>query len=78
MGDTLQRKRKRACLSSYSHLGILQPLTRYEERFFMPVIRVSDYHVSGATRNEDWPDSPTVNHQQGQGEDYVCSRNEEL
>ena len=44
----------------------------------MPVTRVSDCYASGATRNEDKPDSPTVNHQQGQGEDYVCSRNEEL
>ena len=26
----------------------------------MPVIRVSDCRASGATRNEDWPDSPTV------------------
>ena len=31
MGDTCRGKRKSACLSSYSHLGILQPLTRYKE-----------------------------------------------
>ena len=33
MGDTMQRKARCAYLSSYSHLGILQPLTKYEEGF---------------------------------------------
>lgn len=33
MGDTLQRKRERVCLSSYSHIGFSEPPKRYEERF---------------------------------------------
>ena len=31
----------------------------------MPSIRVSDCRVSGATRNEGWPDSPTVKRNEG-------------
>ena len=31
----------------------------------MPSIRVGDCRVSGATRNEDWPDSPTVKRNEG-------------
>ena len=31
----------------------------------MPSNRVSDCRASGATRNEDWPDSPTVKRNEG-------------
>ena len=31
----------------------------------MPSIRVNDYRASGATRNEDKPDSPTVKQTEG-------------
>ena len=61
----MQRKRISVYLSLYSDLGILQPPMKYEERFFTPSNRVSDCRASGATRNEDWPDSPTVKRNEG-------------
>ncbi len=36
----------------------------------MPSNRVSDYRASGATRNEGWPDSPTVKQNAGIEELY--------
>lgn len=61
----MQRKRISVYLSLYSDLGILQPPMKYEERFFMPSIRITDCRVSGATRNEDWPDSCKVRRNEG-------------
>ncbi len=71
MGDTSREKRKRACLSSYSHLGNSYSLSRDTKRgFFIPSNRVSDCRVAVAprpppTRNEDKPDSPTVKGNEG-------------
>jgi len=45
--------------------GISQPLPRYDERFFMPLIRAYDCRVDSATRNEDWPGSLTVQRNEG-------------
>jgi hypothetical protein len=61
----MQRKCISVYLSLYSDLGILQPPMKYEERFFIPSIRITDCRVSGATRNEGWPDSPTVEQAKG-------------
>ena len=61
----MQRKRISVYLSLYSDLGILQPSIKYEERFFIPSIRITDCRVSGATQNEDKPDPCEVKHQQG-------------
>ena len=63
----MQRKRISVYLSLYSDLGILQPPMKYEERFFIPSIRISDYRASGATRNEDKPNPCEVKNQQGVG-----------
>jgi hypothetical protein len=61
----MQRKRISVYLSLYSDLGILQPPMKYEERFFIPSIRITDCRVSGATRNEDKPDSCEVKRDKG-------------
>ena len=37
----------------------------------MPSIRVSDCRASGATWNEDWPDSCEVKQQQGTRKNYL-------
>ena len=59
--DTLQRERIRACLSLCFLYGNSNGLSWDTKRgFFMPSNRVSDCHASGATRNENWPDSCKV------------------
>ena len=61
----MQRKRASVYLSLYSDLGILQPPMKYEERFFIPSNRITDCRASEAARNENWPDSPTVERNEG-------------
>ena len=64
--DTLQRKRIRACLSLCFLYGNSNGLSWDTKRgFFMPSNRVSDYHASGATRNEDKPDPCEVKRDKG-------------
>ena len=38
---------------------------KYEERFFIPSIRITDCRVSGATRPKNWPDSCEVTQNEG-------------
>ena len=61
----MQRKRISVYLSLYSDLGILQPPMKYEERFSYALESCRDCRASGATRNENWPDSPTVKRKEG-------------
>ena len=65
MDDTLQRKRRRACLSSCFHQGNSYSLNKDTKRgFFMPPIRVLTVKQI-ATRNEDGPGSSEVNRNEG-------------
>lgn len=75
MDGTLQRKRRRACLSSCFHQGNSYSLNKDTKRgFFMSSIRVRPAHgkmverdgpIAPPTRNEDWPCSCEVNRNEG-------------
>ena len=71
LDDTLQRKRKRACLSSCIQQGHYHNLSRDAKRgFLMPSNRVRPPN-SGATRNKDKPAPREVKRQQGHKEKNV-------
>ena len=65
-----EEARKRLPLFVFLTRQFLQPPVRHEERFSIPSNRISDCRASGATRNEGWPDSPTVKRNEGIKELY--------